>query len=87
MKVNSIEHKQNEDRIITIINQEESEIFERLIVKQYNGIIILFFISSFCLHFGKADDTPLLRCQGFAVVYYGFTLDALDLEPPRLLLN
>jgi hypothetical protein len=22
----------------------------------------------------------LLRCQGFAVAYYGFTLDALDLE-------
>jgi hypothetical protein len=29
----------------------------------------------------------LLCCQGFAVVYYGFTLDALDLGHPRLSLN
>jgi hypothetical protein len=30
--------------------------------------------------------TPhLQRCQGFAVAYYGFTLDALDLRHPRLL--
>jgi hypothetical protein len=29
----------------------------------------------------------LLRCQGFAVAYYSFTLDALDLEHPQLSLN
>ncbi len=29
----------------------------------------------------------LLRYQGFAVDYYGFTLDALKLEHPRLSLN
>ena len=27
----------------------------------------------------------LLCCQGFAVGYYSFTLDALDLQHPRLL--
>ena len=27
----------------------------------------------------------LLCCQGLAVVYYSFTLDALDLQHPRLL--
>jgi hypothetical protein len=32
--------------------------------------------------------TPhLRRCQGFAVVHYGFTLDALNLGHPRLSLN
>jgi hypothetical protein len=29
----------------------------------------------------------LLRCQGFAVVHYGFTLSALNLEYPRLPFN
>ncbi len=29
----------------------------------------------------------LLRYQGFAVNYYGFTLDALDLGHPELSLN
>jgi hypothetical protein len=56
------------------------------------------FRSSFCLPFGKADDTPSPALpgrrtllwqagQGFAVAYYGFTLDALDLEHPQLSLN
>jgi hypothetical protein len=36
---------------------------------------------------GKPMIPHLLRCQGFAVAYYGFTLDALDLEHPRLSLN
>jgi hypothetical protein len=32
--------------------------------------------------------TPhLQRCQGFAVAYYSFTLDALHLAYPRLSLN
>jgi hypothetical protein len=43
------------------------------------------------LHFvyplGKPMIPHLLRCQGFAVAYYGFTLDALDLEHPQLSLN
>ena len=29
----------------------------------------------------------LLRCQGFAVVHYSFTLDALDPGHPRLSLS
>ena len=29
----------------------------------------------------------LLCCQGFAVAYYGFTLDALELGHPQLSLN
>jgi len=41
----------------------------------------------FCLPFGKADDTPLLRYQGLAVDDYGFVLDALDMGHPKLLLN
>jgi hypothetical protein len=43
------------------------------------------------LHFvypsGKPMILQLLRCQGFAVAYYGFTLDALDLEHPQLSLH
>jgi hypothetical protein len=43
------------------------------------------------LHFvyplGKPMITHLLRCQGFAVAYYGFALDALDLGHPQLSLN
>ncbi len=46
----------------------------------------------FYLPEGKATpeaDKPsiphLSRCQGFAVKYYSFTLDALDLRHPRLL--
>jgi hypothetical protein len=34
---------------------------------------------------GKPMIPHFLRCQGFAVAYYGFTLDALDLQHPRLL--
>jgi hypothetical protein len=31
--------------------------------------------------FGKAGELQILRCQGFAVDYYSFTLYALALEP------
>jgi len=31
--------------------------------------------------FGKAGGLQILRCQGIAVGYYGFTLDALTLKP------
>ncbi len=34
---------------------------------------------------GKSRMPHLLRCQGFAVKYYSFTLDALVLQHPRLL--
>ena len=34
---------------------------------------------------GKPMMPHLLRCQGFAVGYYSFTLGALDLQHPRLL--
>jgi len=34
---------------------------------------------------GKPRIPHLLRCQGFAVKYYSFTLSALDLGHPRLL--
>ncbi len=34
---------------------------------------------------GKPRIPHLLRCQGFAVKYYSFTLGALDLGHPRLL--
>jgi hypothetical protein len=34
---------------------------------------------------GKPGILHLLCCQGFAVDYYGFTLDALHLQHPRLL--
>jgi len=45
------------------------------------------------LPYGKADGTASprfhgifdLRCQGLAVNYYSCTLDALDLQHPRLL--
>ena len=30
---------------------------------------------------GKAGGLQILRCQGIAVAYYGFTLDALTLKP------
>ncbi|MGD8448017.1 MAG: hypothetical protein PVF36_02210 [Desulfobacterales bacterium] len=30
---------------------------------------------------GKAGGLQIRRCQGFAVVYYGFTLGALALKP------
>jgi hypothetical protein len=43
------------------------------------------------LHFvypsGKPVIPHLQRCQGFAVAYYGFTLDVLDLGHPQLSLN
>jgi hypothetical protein len=35
-------------------------------------------ISSFCLPFGKADATQLLRCQGLAVDDYSFALGRLE---------
>jgi len=34
---------------------------------------------------GKPRMLHLLRCQGFAVAHYGFTLAALHLQHPRLL--
>jgi hypothetical protein len=34
-----------------------------------------------CLPYGKAGGLQLLRCQGIAVGYYGFTLDAGALKP------
>jgi hypothetical protein len=34
---------------------------------------------------GKPRIPHFLRCQGFAVAYYSFTPDALDLQHPRLL--
>jgi len=34
---------------------------------------------------GKPRILHLLRCQRFAIVYYGFTFGALDLQHPRLL--
>ena len=34
---------------------------------------------------GKPIELHLLRCQGFAVDYYSFTLDALNLQHSRLL--
>jgi hypothetical protein len=34
---------------------------------------------------GKPRILHLLCCQGFAVAYYSFTLDAVDLHYPRLL--
>ena len=35
----------------------------------------------YCLPFGKAGGLQILRCQGIAVNYYNFTLDALALKP------
>jgi len=43
--------------------------------------------SHFVYPLGKPMTTHLLCCQGFAVAYYGFTLDALNLGHPRLSLN
>jgi hypothetical protein len=40
------------------------------------------FVSSFCLPYGKADETHFLCYQGLAVDDYGFALDASDLEHP-----
>jgi hypothetical protein len=34
-----------------------------------------------CLPFGNAGGLQILRCQGFEVKYYDFTLDALTLKP------
>jgi hypothetical protein len=34
-----------------------------------------------CLPFGNAGGLQILRCQGFEVKYYVFTLDALTLKP------
>ena len=34
-----------------------------------------------CLPFGNAGGLQILRCQGFEVNYYDFTLDALTLKP------
>jgi hypothetical protein len=34
-----------------------------------------------CLPYGKAGELQILRCHGIAVDYYGFTLDALTLNP------
>ena len=35
----------------------------------------------YCLPLGKAGGLQILRCQGIAVNYYNFTLDALALKP------
>jgi len=43
---------------------------------QRNGLIL-----PCCLPFGKAGGLQILRCQGFAVIDYSFTLDALALKP------
>jgi hypothetical protein len=43
--------------------------------------------SHFVYPSGKPMTSHLHRCQGLAVVYYGFTFDALDLGCPRLSLN
>jgi hypothetical protein len=34
-----------------------------------------------CLPYGNAGGLQILRCQGFEVKYYDFTLDALTLKP------
>jgi hypothetical protein len=34
-----------------------------------------------CLSFGNAAELQILRCQGFEVKYYDFTLDALTRKP------
>jgi hypothetical protein len=34
-----------------------------------------------CLPYGKAGGLQILCCQGIAVDYYSFTLDALALKP------
>jgi hypothetical protein len=34
-----------------------------------------------CLPFGNVGGLQILRCQGFEVKYYDFTLDALTLKP------
>jgi hypothetical protein len=34
-----------------------------------------------CLPYGKAGGLQILCCQGIAVNYYGFTLDAWALKP------
>ena len=34
-----------------------------------------------CLPYGKTGGLQILRCQGFAVADYSFTLDALTLKP------
>jgi hypothetical protein len=31
--------------------------------------------------YGKAGGLQILRCQGIALAYYGFTIDALTLKP------
>ena len=41
-------------------------------------------IFSCCLPFGNAGGLQILRCQGFEVKYYDFTLDALTLKPSDL---
>jgi hypothetical protein len=47
-----------------------------------NGAIQdLFDFSPFFLPFGKTGGLQILRCQGLAVDHYGFTLDALTLNP------
>jgi len=34
-----------------------------------------------CLPYGKAGGLQILRSQGIAIGYYGFTLDAWTLKP------
>jgi hypothetical protein len=47
----------------------------------------MFIKSHFVYPSGKPMIPHSLRCQGFAVAYYGFTLDALELGHPQLSLN
>jgi hypothetical protein len=49
--------------------------------------MILFWYLHFVHPSGKPIIPHLQRCQGFAVAYYGFTLDAFDLGHLRLSLN
>jgi len=47
----------------------------------FGGIQRMMLILPCCLPFGKAGGLHILRCQGLAVVYYGFTLAALAMKP------
>jgi hypothetical protein len=47
----------------------------------YGELEEFFYCMPSFLPFGKDGGLQILRCQGFAVAYYGVTLSALVLEP------
>ncbi len=76
--------KKKNNKVFSFINAHSWS--QQIMRSKKPGKIAMFFTllesRGYCI---SGACAPQAHCQGFAVAYYSFTLDAVDLQHPRLL--